>query len=468
LAHDVLLTLDRDGGPPLHVQIERALREAIRSGRLPSGTPVPSSRALSQDLGVSRGVIVDAYDQLIAEGYLTARRGSATRVAKTAAPVRSDALAEPTARRPRFDFRLGVPNLGGFPRQEWHASLRRVVKETPDENFGYPDRQGTAELRTALASYLGRARGVIADPNSIVVCNGFAQGLLLMCNSLKERGAHRVVLEDPSQDDQRAIVARSGLEPVAVPVDGDGLRTDVLAGISADAAVVTPAHQYPTGAVLAPQRRVELCAWAERQGAVVIEDDYDAEYRYDRDPIGALQGLLPDRVVYTGSASKTLAPTLRLGWMVVPLWLVASVAQAKFNADHGSPAIEQLALAEFISSGRFDRHLRRNRAVYRKRRDVLVAALNEHVPEADVGGIAAGLHLVATLPYGIEENRLVEAAAARSVGVRGIASYRFFGSVGPPGILLGYGAISESAIEPGVRTLREAIDAVQGSRSTTI
>jgi GntR family transcriptional regulator/MocR family aminotransferase len=441
----------------MHVQIERGLREAICTGRLPSGTTLPSSRALAQDLGISRGVVVEAYDQLIAEGYLVGRQGSATRVAWTGTTISHEAVREPAATPPRFDFRLGVPNLASFPRQEWLASIRRVLKGTPDTTFLYGDAHGTMELRAALATYLGRVRGVVADPRRIVICSGFAQGLMLVCQALRQRGARRVVMEDPSQGHQRAIVARAGLELVGVPVDECGLRTELLAEISADAVVVTPAHQYPTGAVLAPERRLELSAWAEQHDAVVIEDDYDGEYRYDRDPIGAVQGLSPQRVIYAGSASKTLAPSLRLGWLVLPSWLEQTVADAKSNDDLGSPAIEQLALADFISTGRFDRHLRRNRAVYRRRRDALVTAIEKHLPDVEVQGIAAGLHLLAKLPEGVDQERLVEAAAERSVGIYAIAPYRFPGSSGPPAILLGYGTISESAIEPGVKRLRDAM-----------
>jgi GntR family transcriptional regulator/MocR family aminotransferase len=457
MTQELLMSLERSDGSPLHVQIEHQLRDAIRSGRLPPGAPLPSSRTLARDLGISRGVVVEAYDQLIAEGYLSARRGSATRVARTSAPVAGDVAEEPPPIHPRYDFRLGEPDLGGFPRQEWLSSLRRVLKETPDSSFGYGNPQGTAELRAALASYLGRVRGVTAEPNRTVITSGFGQGLLLVCQVLKRMGARRVVMEDPSQANQRAIVARAGLEPIGIPVDEHGLRTEVLATVTASAAVVTPAHQYPTGGVLAPERRVQLCSWAESQDAIVIEDDYDAEYRYDREPIGALQGLAPERVVYAGSASKTLAPCLRLGWIVVPSRLVSSVAEAKFNDDHGSHKIEQLALADFISLGRFDRHLRRNRVIYRKRRDALVAALSEHIPEAEVGGVAAGLHLTATFPEGFDEKRVVESATEHSVGVRGMAPFRFFGSGGPPAILMGYGAISLNAIEPGVKRLKKAI-----------
>jgi GntR family transcriptional regulator / MocR family aminotransferase len=264
-------------------------------------------------------------------------------------------------------------------------------------------------------------------------------------------------MEDPCQSHQRAIVERTGLEPVGIPVDERGLRSDLLGDVRADVAVVTPAHQFPTGAVLAPDRRLELRAWAERQDAVIVEDDYDAEYRYDREPIGALQGLSPERVIYASSASKTLAPCLRLGWLVVPWWLAPEVAKAKAFDDLGSPAIEQLALANFISTGRFDRHLRRNRTVYRRRRDALVAALDRHLPDVEIRGVAAGLHLFGKLPEGIDEAHLVEAAVELMVGTEGISRHRFPGSPGPPAILLGYGTIAEAAIEPGVRRLERAI-----------
>jgi GntR family transcriptional regulator/MocR family aminotransferase len=457
LLQELLVTLDRERGGALHAQIERGLRDAIRSGRLPSGTTLPSTRTLAQDLGISRGVVVEAYDQLIAEGYLIGSRGSATRVAEARTHITAEPVAEPAAPPLRYDFHLGVPNLGTFPRQEWLTSIRKVLKDMPDATFRYPDPQGSLELRAALAAYLGRVRGVHADPSRIVICSGFAQGLMLVCQTLRERGARRAVMENPSHSHQRLIVEQAGLDLVGVPVDERGLRTDLLGDVNVDVVVVTPAHQYPTGGVLAPDRRLELCAWAERTDAVVIEDDYDAEYRYDREPIGAVQGLSPERVVYASSASKTLAPCLRLGWLVLPSWLAASIAEAKNNDDLGSPAIDQLALADFISSGRFDRHLRRNRSLYRRRRDTLVSALRKHLPEAEVQGVAAGLHLVVKLPAGIDEDRLVATATEHSVGTSSLAKHYFPESRADPAILLGYGAISESAIEPGIRRLKRAL-----------
>jgi GntR family transcriptional regulator/MocR family aminotransferase len=453
---ELLLPL-RPGAGTLRAQLERQLREAVRSGRLLPGSDLPSSRVLAEQLQISRGVVVEAYDQLVAEGYLVARWGSATRVADAAlvgaAPPRPAAPSRPV----RYDFRPGVPALDAFPRSAWLASLRKALQEAPHAALGYGDARGQQALRQALAAYLGRVRGVAADPERVLVCSGFAQGMALVCRALGRRGARRVALEDPCHPGQRAIVAASGLEPVPVPVDDQGIQVDRLATLGADAVLVTPAHQFPTGVVLAPQRRGALVEWAQRNDAVIVEDDYDAEYRYDREPIGAVQGLAPDRLVYAGSASKTLAPALRLGWLVLPAWLVEAVAQEKALDDLGSPALEQLALADLLARGEVDRHLRRNRARYRSRRDTLVSALGVHAPQVSIRGIAAGLHAVAELPPQADEATVVAAARRRSVGVYPIGDYRFGGSALPAALVLGYGGLGESAIQQGVRLLAGAI-----------
>lgn len=452
-----MIALDRRARSPLHVQIEQELRRAIRSGRLPASTALPSSRALSRDLALSRGVVVEAYDQLRAEGYLVAQPGSATRVAAVSLGTIPEGTSEPRIERPRFDFRPGVPDLSSFPRQDWLAATRRALAKAPDLALGYGDPRGSDELRSALASYLGRVRGVVTTSSRIVICTGFAQGFLLVCRALEERGVRRLVLEDPCHPGQRAIVARAGLEPVGVPVDDKGLRTDLLESADADAALLTPAHQFPTGVVLAPERRSALQAWAEQHDALIVEDDYDAEYRYDREPVGALQGLAPERVVYAGSTSKALAPALRLGWLVLPSGFVADVARAKSDDDLGSAVVDQLAFSELLSAGSFDRHLRRSRKLYRSRRDALLGALDRCLPDLKVEGVAAGLHLVVRLPPGIDEARVVEAAAARSVGVYQIGEHRFPESSGPAALVLGYGGLSSGAIEEGIARLQEAI-----------
>jgi GntR family transcriptional regulator / MocR family aminotransferase len=273
--------------------------------------------------------------------------------------------------------------------------------------------------------------------------------------TLLARGARRVGVGDPGSGPGRDQLSATGLEPRPIPVDGHGLRADPLAEADVDLVLVTPAHQFPTGVVLAPERRAALLDWAGR-GGLVMEDDYDAEYRYDRPPVGAVQGLAPERVVHAGSVSKTLAPALRLGWLVVPEPLVADLARAKAQDDLGTPVIEQLALADFLERGELDRHLRRTRSIYRRRRDALISSLARHVPSVRVSGIAAGLHLVAHLPTGVEEPSVVEGARARGVGLQGLGEHRLL--PGPPALLLGYGRIAEPAIEPGVRALAAALD----------
>jgi len=412
---ELIVTLDRADPEPLHRQLERALRDAVRGGRLTAGSLLPSTRALAGQAGVSRGIVVEAYEQLAAEGYLVARPGGATRVATAAHPAaaRRSAIAPASV---DFDFRPGRPDLGLFPREAWLRSVRRALGEAPSERLGYLDGRGVPELRMALADYLDRARGTAADPGDIVICSGFSQGLKLVGQVLHESGARRVAVEDPTQpetgDDLRAI----GLEVVPIAVDESGMQVGDLDAADVDAVVVTAAHQYPTGGVLPPERRVALLAWAERSGGLIVEDDYDAEFRYDREPIGALQGLRPGRVVYAGSASKILAPGLRLGWFVVPTALSDRVARAKLVADLGSPAIDQLAFADFLAHGELDRHLRRMRAIYRARRDALLVALARHLPELRPVGASAGLHVLAWLPPDVDEAAVI-AAAARAVTV---------------------------------------------------
>ncbi|HMJ36039.1 MAG TPA: PLP-dependent aminotransferase family protein [Baekduia sp.] len=453
---ELLVELRRDAGVPLHRQVETAIRDGIRSGRLRIGTALPPTRTLAADLGVSRGVVVEAYEQLGAEGYLTSRTGGYTQVAigQDTAPPRARPAVAPA---PRIDFGYGRADVSSFPRAAWLRSVRRVLTETPDGRFGYLDGRGVPELHEALAGYLNRVRGTSATPQDIVITNGFAQGIALLIGLLAKAGAKRVAVEDPSADDDaRVVAAEAGLEVVGVPVDGDGIRTEVLDRIEADALILTPSHQWPTGGVLSAESRADVLEWAGRTGALIVEDDYDAEYRYDRAPIGSMQGLAPDRVVYAGTASKTLAPGLRLGWFVVPRHLVDDLAAAKVLADRGSPVIDQLTFADFLSRGEFDRHLRRMRPVYRRRRDALLAALRERLPDLRPAGVAAGMHLVAWLPPELDEREVVEGAARRGVGVYGVGPYRLSAD-GPGGLVFGYATLDERRIGEGIELLAAAI-----------
>jgi GntR family transcriptional regulator/MocR family aminotransferase len=456
---ELMVRLDRSGAGPLRAQLEDQLRAAVRSGRLAPGTRLPATRVLARDLAVSRGVVVEAYSQLAAEGYLVTRHGAPTRVSDAAA--RSAHAGGPAAEEPppRFDFRPGGPDVSLFPREAWAASIRRGLRAAPNARLDYGDPRGAPELRRALAAYLGRVRGVACDPGSVVVTSGMAQGMAVVGRTVLARGGRRVGVEDPGSGPGRVQIAATGLEPRPVPVDERGLRPDALGELDVDVVLTTPAHQFPTGVVLAPERRAGLLDWASGGGRFVMEDDYDAEYRYDRPPVGAVQGLDPEHVIHAGSVSKTLAPALRLGWLVVPERLVAEVARAKADDDLGTPVIEQLALADFLERGELDRHLRRTRLSYRRRRDELVAALGQHLPDVRPSGIAAGIHLVAHLPPGTDEHEVVEAARARGIGLQGLGEHRM--RPGPPALLLGYGRVAEPSIEPGVRELAAAV----GSRA---
>jgi GntR family transcriptional regulator/MocR family aminotransferase len=456
-AAELLLRLERKSAVPLRLQLERELRRAVQSGRLVSGSPLPSTRALAGDLGLSRGVVVEAYEQLLAEGYLTTHHGSATRVAARGRRADPVMVPKPATPSPRFDLRPGLPDLSLFPRRAWLLSMRRALVAAPNGAFDYPDARGVEPARIALATYLNRARATVARSDRVTFTSGSAQGIGLVCRVLRERGVRAVAVEDPGHADQCTDIRASGLTTPRIPVDAGGLRVDRLARTGAGAVLVTPAHQYPSGAVLAPERRAALLDWAERTGGIIIEDDYDAEYRYDREPIGALQGLAPDRVVYVGSASKVLSPALRLGWLLVPPELAADVERAKLQADRGSSAFEQLAFADFLSRGELDRHLRRTRPVYRRRRDALVAALHRQVKDLPIHGVAAGLHFMIELNADLDEPAVVAAAARRSVRVYGARAYRANPRLGPPALVVGYGGLDEYEMAEGVRQLALAI-----------
>jgi GntR family transcriptional regulator / MocR family aminotransferase len=458
---DLLIELGRDVAMPLHRQIAASIRDGIRSGRLGLGSSLPSTRTLAADLGVSRGVVVEAYQHLIAEGYLTSRRGGYTQVAAGAEPSSASAPPVPT-HTPGIDFRSCRPDVSQFPRAAWLRSVRRVLTEAPKERF-YLGGRGLPELREALADYLNRVRGTSAKPENVLICNGYTQGIALLIQALAASGAKRLAVEDPSSDDDaRPIAAAAGLDVVGVPVDHDGIRVDVLDRVDADAVILTPSHQWPTGAVLPAESRAAVLRWANRRGALIVEDDYDAEFRYDQAPIGAMQGLAPDQVVYAGTASKTLAPGLRLGWLVVPGHLVDDLAAAKVAMDRGSPVLDQLAFADFLSHGEFDRHLRRMRPIYRRRRDALLKALRERIPDLEPAGIAAGLHVVVWLPSDLDEARVVNSAAERGLNVYGVAPYRI-SSPGRGGLIFGYATLGERTIIEGIDLLATTIDEVRSA-----
>ncbi|MFE9478007.1 PLP-dependent aminotransferase family protein [Streptomyces spororaveus] len=454
------LHLDLTAGRGLRAGLTEALREAARSGRLAAGTRLPSSRTLAADLGIARNTVAEAYAELVAEGWLTARQGSGTRVAERARPRRAAAAAAPVRRParkgPAYSLIPGSPDLGGFPRAAWLSAARRALTDAPNEAFGYAvDPRGRVELRQALAGYLARARGVYADPGRIVLCAGFLHGLTLLAGVLRARRVREVAVEGYGLDFHRDLLVRAGLRTRPLNVDAQGARTGELTA-AAGAVLLTPAHQFPTGVALTPERRAAAVDWARTTGGLILEDDYDGEFRYDRQPVGALQGLDPDRVVYLGTASKSLAPGLRMGWMVVPPALLEEVLAAKGPTEWASGALDQLTLAEFIASGAYDRHVRGMRLRYRRRRDELVAAVGDRV---GVSGIAAGLHAVLDLPEGLERS-VLQSAAWQDLALHGLGRFRHPEAVALPArdaVVVGYGTPSDSAWSPTLAALAAAL-----------
>jgi GntR family transcriptional regulator/MocR family aminotransferase len=481
---DLLIDVRSGDGGNLRERLEAGLRGAIQTGRLPPGSPLPPTRVLADELAISRSVVAEAYGNLKADGYVMARVGVGTRVSAAARHDWPDDaggiprerfrqpdfelawLARPgfqTPRRPRPaegspSIRLfgGLPDPALFPRTSWSRHYRAALAEVPDPEFTYPNVLGAPDLRRALAAYLGRVRGVATDPTRMVICSGFTQGLVMVCRALRRSGAKRVAVEDPCFAHHRVAISMTGVEPVPISADPVGLDPTALPSDVA-AVLVAPAHSYPSGGTLDADRRRALIGWAHNTGAIVIEDDYDAEFRYDRQPIGALQGLGPERVVYIGCASKTVTPALRLGWLAAPADLIDALEREKLYDDMGSNLLDQLAFASFVDRGDFARHLRRVRPIYRARRDATIEALERHLPKGRWQGEAAGLHVHVLLPDAVNELELAAAAYERGVLVEDGAWHWARPGEAPPSIVLGYGSVTESNIKRGIAILGEAI-----------
>jgi GntR family transcriptional regulator/MocR family aminotransferase len=469
---DLHVDVDLGGGRPGR-SLEGALRAAVRDGRLAPGTRLPASRTLAADLGIARNTVADVYAQLTAEGWLTARTGAGTWVTERFAAAdggdgREPAAPGQAAPQPRYSLHAGIPDLTAFPRQDWLAAARKALNSSSARALEYPDPRGVPELREALAGYLARVRGVTVGPERIVVCAGFKHGLALLCRVLRERGAATIAAEAFGLPEHRRVISGAGLRLAPMPVDADGAVPDDAVLADAAAALLTPAHQFPLGGTLSPRRRRRFTEWAASSGAVLIEDDYDGEFRYDRHPVGALHALAPRHVVYGGTASKALAPGLRLGWLAIPARLVDDVVAAARLSGGGPDVIGQLTLAELITSGGYDRQVRQARLAYRRRRDQLVAALRREAPAVGVGGIAAGLHALLHLPPGLTEADVMARAARRGVAVDGLAAYTADAaepeparaSTGhPPALVAGYACPPPHAFTTAVTHLCAALSA---------
>jgi GntR family transcriptional regulator / MocR family aminotransferase len=463
LSPELSLSMDRADGRPLRSQLETALRDAIRTGRLAAGERLPSSRELAREIGVSRGLVQECYAQLLSEGYLTSHAGSATRVADGAQPTEPQpARVLPPVPRLIADFEPGVPDLASFPRGDWARAIRDACTSAANADLHYGDPRGSLVLREVLAGYLRRVRAADADAARLIACTGYAQGLVLVLRALARAGLRSVAFEDPGYggpDTSEIMQAAgpNGLRVAHVPVDDLGIDVAALDASGARVAVVMPAHQSPTGVVLAASRRHALVDWARDTGSFIVEDDYDSEFRYDREPIGVLQGLAPSHVFTVGTASKALAPAVRLGWILAPPDLADAVAEEKLISDRGSPTLDQLALAGLIQSGRYDKHLRRMRSVYANRRGLLIAALERHAPAVWLTGLAAGFHAVAHLPDGADEPGIVAVARDRQVGLYGMSTLRSSQAADPPQLVIGFGNVADREIELGIAAVADLL-----------
>lgn len=454
-ASELLIELDRDGREPLRRQLESRLRAAIEDGSLPDGTRLPSSRGLAQQLAVSRGVVVDAYDQLIAQGFLVSRP-------RQVPVVRAETAARPPPPRPapRYRYMLSpnAPDLSLFPRRLWLQATAEAMRDLPSAELDYPpDPQGTAGLRTALAGYLSRVRSVRADPGNLILTLGFLHSLDLLFRGLAARGVMRVAVENPSVPEQVSMARAHGLQVRPIQVDRDGLAVTDLAGSDAQAVIVTPAHQFPLGAVLSPDRRRALVAWARRQDALIIENDYAAEFRYDGPPVGAVQGLAPERTVYIGTTSKTLAPAVRLGWIAAPANITITLAGTLLAESGGFTGLTGHVFARLLLSGRYERHVQRCRRDYRRRRDALTGELAARLPQLRVLGAVGGLHLTLQLPSSCNADQIAATARAADIDIRPLSAYVHSPLRQEPGLVMGYGRLPLHSVPGVIATLRRAI-----------
>lgn len=441
--------------------LETALRSAVRRGQLPAGTRLPASRVMADQLSCSRWVVVQTYEQLVAEGYFESRPGSGTYVRSI--PISAEKKIAPPTPRPtwKYDFGAGIPDLAAFPRKEWATATRKALEKAPYHVLGYGDSRGLRELREGIAGYLGRVRGAVAIADDVVLSNSAVHAISILARVLEKKGIRTVGVEHPGWIPLRKPFDRTGVKPVAIPVDKEGIDVSFLRNTDARAVLVSPAHQFPTGVVMSPERRTALLKWAEECDGIIIEDDYDAEFRFDRQPISSIQGLNPNRVVLIGSLSKSLAPGVRLGWMVLPEGYLSEVLDSMQAIDPNPAIIGQLTFLDFLASGQFERHLHRLRQQYSQRREILTDALSQYFPESRVEGISAGMHVLADLGPG-PVDRLLASADSRGIRTYPVSRYCLPDRlpeqyVGRLAVVLGFGGIPPHRIKEGIQLLQEIV-----------
>jgi GntR family transcriptional regulator/MocR family aminotransferase len=459
LAWETLFDVSAQPSGPLHERLTRAIRSAIRDGRLPRGVALPPSRTLATDLGISRWAVTQAYGRLVTEGYLASRPGSATRVMWSPEPDQDRMAPRSTSRQtpPRYDLSQCTPDYRAFPRRKWVEAIRVAAETTPFDQLDYGDTGGEPRLRAILAEYLRRGRGAIVDTATVSIFTGARQGMSQVSHALHAAGHRQIGIEDPGSPGLWDAARNAGLELVPLPVDDDGLVTDALAEHPALRAVcVGAAHQLMLSCPLAPHRRSALLDWARRVDGFIIEDDYDSEFSYDGPALPVMQGSDPRRVALLGSMSRTLTPTAQVGWVVAPPFWVDAVRSA-YTPSPAPPALTQLALANFMESGAYDRHLRASRLRFRRRRDALLAALDRQLPGYQVRGTAVGLHLLLRLPDGTDMPALIAAARRRDMEICDPAELYFQPAPPQSWLPIGYANLNDHLVDEAVTVLADLI-----------
>ncbi|MCS1381789.1 PLP-dependent aminotransferase family protein [Lysinibacillus sphaericus] len=448
---------------PLNKQVYRQIREKILNGTLQSGERLASTRKLCSELNVSRNVILEAYEQLVAEGFLVSHRGSGTFVADGAHLTLSSKETvqkkiENKTTAPKIDFRSGIPALDLFPRKTWAKLSHNIWNDTNPAIFGYDQPEGRYELREELANYLLRTRGVDCHPDQIVITSGATQALTVITR-LFLLANDEAIMEDPITNDIQTIFKSSGASIYAIPVDQCGMRTALLPQDRQPKFIfITPSHQFPLGGTLPIQRRIQLINYARHKECYLVEDDYDSEFRYEGPPVSSLQGLDPHRVLYIGSFSKILSPALRIGYLVLPIDLVEKCRQLKWFSDLHTPSIDQLILARFIKEGYLERHIAKMKKYYKNNRDFLIDCLHTTFSnKIKILGYSTGLHLVVEMQNIHFSSALLQKIEQFGVKVYPVEDHSISKGKHNNQIILGFGHLKKDEIQEGITRLFRAI-----------
>ncbi|MUK87838.1 aminotransferase class I/II-fold pyridoxal phosphate-dependent enzyme [Ornithinibacillus sp. L9] len=458
--------VSRSDKKTLTLQVYEQLRDYILNGTVKVNDKMPSTRELSNSLGVSRNIIIEVYDQLVAEGYLIVRPRSGTYVAPGSTfnksqhqqSYNSEEKHHENTNKELIDFKAATPAMDHFPRKIWGRLAKEVYYDAPNSIFGYHSSEGIIELKEELSRYLLRNRGVVSHPDQIMITSGATQALSLITNLLIKNNEY-VAVEDPVSDEMRTIFSYGGAAISPIPVDDKGIKPEELSQVNPPGFVfILPSHQFPLGGTLTIQRRIQLIEYARKFNCYIVEDDYDSEFTYEGTPIPSVQGLKPDRVIYVGTFSKILSPSLRIGYVVLPTKLIDRFKKIKWFTDRHNSSLEQMILARFIKEGYIERHVRKMKRIYKQRREALVKSLNQHFSDCSILGHAAGMHLVVEFPSIKFSKRLIHWIQEHSVKIYSVEQYSILKGKHSNKIVMGYGSLPTEKIEEGVRRLKKAIE----------